>query len=272
MAEENTEKVGAVPTDTTQADSSTATDAKSDSSTENVPWNKDPRFQKFLEEKKGLTAANEKLQALLKANDLDDPDDLADLVSRGKAVKGKITDLDQIDDILLKAQKLEKYEAYWKDQEERKRRGQEDPDQTIARLDAELRRKNLSDQQKESQRQQADNAKKAIQTFERDVTDLVKELGVEKEQRGFVLELFGVGNPANDIDITDKKAIKKLIADGMKKKEAYDQAVISAYLKTKGEIPKVASGAGASMETAPQKRTLKDMRNEFRERMQHRGD
>jgi len=267
MPEETTVVVGAEPTDKTQADSSTAKDVGSDSSTENVPWNKDERFQSFLKEKKQLTAANEKLQALLKANDLDDPDDLHRLVQAGKSIVGKVN-VDQIDEMMQKAAKLEKYEAYWKDQEENKRRGQEDPEQTIARLDAELKRKDHTDRQKESQREQAEQAKRAIQSYERDVTDFVKELEIPKDQREFVLEFFGVGNPANDIDIADKKAIKRLISDGVKKKEAYDQAVIKAYLGQKDTIPKVASGAGAATEEAKPKIMLKDARKMFTEQMQ----
>lgn len=268
MELKDTERVGAEPTDTTvKAGAEPVKDAKSDSSTD-VPWNKDPRFQDFLKEKKTLTAANERLQNLLKANELDDPDDLADLVAKGKVVKGKISDLSQIDDIIAKAQKLEKYEAYWKNQEERKKREQEDPNDTIAKLDRELREKHDSDQQRERQWSEADNAKRAIHTYEREVTELIKELEVSKDQQGFVLEFFGVGNPANDIDITDKKAIKKLIQDGIKKKESYDQAVIAAYLKTKQEIPKVASGAGTATETTKSKIMLKDARKMFREQMQ----
>jgi hypothetical protein len=268
MELKDTEKVGAEPTDkTVVAGAEPVKDAKSDPSTD-VPWNKDPRFQEFLKEKKGLTAANDRLQNLLKANELDDPDDLADLVARGKAVKGKISDLTQIDEIIQKAQKLERYEAYWKNQEELKRRGQEEPDQTIARLDKELRAKHDSDRQREEQRTQAESAKRAVQSFESDVQGYVKEMDIPKDQQGFVLEFFGVGNPANDIDITDKKAIKKLINDGIKKKESYDQAVIAAYLSKKTEIPKVASGVGTATETTKVKIMLKDARKMFREQMQ----
>ena len=267
MVEENTEKVVAETTDTTKADSSTAKDAKSDSSPENVPWNKDPRFQEFMKEKKSLTAANEKLQSILKANDLEDADDLIELVQSGKAVKGRV-DVTQLDGLIEKAQKLDKYEAYWKDQEERKRREVEDPDQTIARLEKALKFKDQTDRQKEDQRQQAEKAKQAINSYEREVSNLVKELEVSKEQQSFILEFFGVGNPANDIDITDRKAIKKLITEGLKKKETYDQAVIKTYLAGKNEVPKLASSAGAATTETKPKIMLKDARRMFLETMQ----
>jgi hypothetical protein len=266
MPEETTEKVVAETTDTTKADSSTVKDVKSDSSTD-VPWNKDPRFQKFLEEKKGLTAASEKLQSILKANNLDDADDLMELVQSGKAVKGKL-DVNQLDGLIEKATKLDKYEAYWKDQEEKKRRETEEPDQTIARLEKALKIKDQTDRQKEEQRQQSERAKEAIGSYEREVSNLIKEMEIPKDQQGFTLEFFGVGNPANDIDITDRKAIKKLITEGLKKKESYDQAVIKNYLAGKGEIPKLASSAGAATEEKKPKIMLKDARRIFLETMQ----
>lgn len=234
----------------------------SESSTdEKLPFDQHPKW------KEARTAAK-KLSDLLKANELEDPDDLTELVQRGKAVKGKLADLNDLDAIIEKANKLDKYEAYWKDQEERKRRTNEDPEQTIARLTDELKKRDEFNQRKEAQKRQAEDAHRAIQSFEQEVTGLVKELEVPKEQQGFVLEFFGVGNPANDIDITDRKAIKKLITDGIKKKEAYDQAVIASYLKGKDAIPKVGSTAGATVTESKPKIMLADARKIFRETMQ----
>ncbi len=269
----NTDAAGAVPADKGAIaglpTDDKAKDAKADPSPEVVlddkgkplPWDQQPKW-------KAARQAEKKLNDLLKANDLDDPDDLLDLVQRGKTVKGKLADLNQIDEIMEKAAKLDKYEAYWRDQEEKKRREAEDPNETIARLEHALRNKYATEHHKEAQRQQTEKAKEAIQSYEREVSGLVKDLDVPKDQQGFVLEFFGVGNPANDTDITDRKAIKRLFTEGMKKKEAYDQAVIAAYLKTKGEIPKVGSAGGATTKETKPKHTLRDLRHAFQERMQ----
>lgn len=265
MGEEvNTEIAGAAPADTGKLpDSPTGAGEKSETTPteEKLPFDQHPKW------KEARTAAK-KLNELLKANDLDDPDDLADLVARGKAVKGKIADLNQIDTLIQKSEKLDKYEAFWKDQEEKKRRETEDPDQTIARLEAALKEKHNFDQKREAQRKQAEQAKAAISSFERDVVDQIKEMDIPKEQTGFIKEFFGVGNPANEIDITDRKAVKRLVAEGLKKKEAYDQAVISAYLGKKESIPKVAPGGGAVTEPAKPKIMLKDARKALHEALQ----
>ncbi len=269
----DTEKTGAEPEKTeikTEEKSGAvldAKDAKTDSSPENVPWNKDPRFQEFIKEKKTLTAANEKLQKLLKANDLEDPDDLEDLVSRGKVVKGKLKDLNQLDEIIAKANKLSQYEAYWAEQEEKKRRDTEDPESTIARLEHALMSKSHKEQQREYERLQAEQAKAAINGYDNEVKSLIKEMEMPKDQQGFILEFMGVGNPANDIDITDKKAIKKLVSEARAKKEAYDQAVIKAYLAGKGQIPKVGSAQTGTPELNKPKVYLKDARKALGETM-----
>jgi len=272
MVEEktNTDVAGAVPVDKgQQSDSPTDKDAKTDSSPEVVvddkgkplPYDQQPKW-------KAARAAEKKLNDLLKANDLEDPDDLLDLVQRGKMVKGKLADLNQLDALIEKSARLDKYEAYWQEQEELQKRQTEDPEETIKRLEAKEKLREAAETRKRAEEQYVENTKKAVSAYEAEVTNLIREIEVPKEQCEFVAEFFGVGNPCNDIDITDRKAIKKLVADGIKKKEAYDQAVIKAYLESKKGIPAVTSTAGASAEVGKPKIMLKDARKIFLETMQ----
>ena len=92
-------------------ESSPEKDVKTDSSPDQ-PWHKDPRFKNDL----GLLKA---VKSLIEKNDLESVDELIELAESGKKVKGKDIDLDRLDEIAAKAKKLEKYEAYWKEQEER---------------------------------------------------------------------------------------------------------------------------------------------------------
>lgn len=270
MAEENnTAKAGAEPANTEAKDNTAmagaepAKDAKSDSSTEEkpTPFDKDPRW-------KSARTAEKKLNDLLKANGMEDPDDLVDLIEHGKAVKGKLKDLNDLDSIIKDAEEIRRYRPYWQEQQERKRREQEDPEQTMARLEKELRAREKAERAREEARRQADSAKAAIGNYERDVTGLVRDLDIPKEQRDFVHKLLGVGNPTNDIDITDRKAVKKVVTDLLKEKEAYDQAVINHYLKGKGEVPKVSSSSAAATQETKPKTMLKDARKIFLETMQ----
>ena len=135
---------------------------------------------------------------------------MIELAESGKKVKGKDIDLDRLDEIAAKAKKLEKYEAYWKEQEERKLRSTEIPEETIARLEDQLRKKEALERRKEEEYRQKESAKSALRNYDREVQSLIKEMEIPKEQQAFVVEFFGVGNPFNDIDITDRRAIKKL--------------------------------------------------------------
>lgn len=266
MADEITAKAGSEPEikDTAKAGAEPEKDANADSSSESLPWDKDPRW-------KSARTAEKKLNELLKANGLEDSDDLVELVNSGKRVKGKLTDIDQLDRILEKASTLDKYEAYWKEQEEHVKRGEETPDQTITRLTREIKKREAMEARKRQESEHVENTKKAITNYEREVQSLVSEMEIPKEQRAFMSEFLGVQNPCNDIDITDRKAVKKLVSDAVKKKEAYDQAVIKAYLDSKTNIPKVAATGGAQTDTTKPKIMLKDARRMFLERMQSAG-
>ena len=243
-------------------------DEKADPSTADMPWHKDARFQDFLKEKKQLTAANEKLQKLLKANDLDDPDDLEELVASGKVVKGKLADLNQIDELIAKAQKLDSYEAYWTAEKDRKEREESDPVTRAERAESKLAETEHRRRVEEGAKRQREETKAAIGNYEKEVTSLIKELGLQKEQEPFILEMFGVGNPSNDVDIYDKKAIKRLVADGQKKVEAFKQSVIAEYLKEKKGIVLTGQGAESVGDKKPAKIMLKDARKIFLETMQ----
>jgi signal recognition particle GTPase len=242
-------------------ESSPEKDVKTDSSPDQ-PWHKDPRFKNDL----GLLKA---VKSLIEKNDLESVDELIELAESGKKVKGKDVDLDRLDEIAAKAKKLEKYEAYWKEQEERKLRSTEIPEETIARLEDQLRKKEALERRKEEEYRQKESAKSALRNYDREVQSLIKEMEIPKEQQAFVVEFFGVGNPFNDIDITDRRAIKKLVLDGMKKKEAYDQAVIQSYIKSKDMTPKVTPTSAAAPSQPTEKIKLDDgsARRLFKEQM-----
>lgn len=218
-----------------------------------LPWNEQPKW-------KAARQAEKTLQTLLKANDLENVDDLIELLESGKVVKGKLSDLNQLDELTAKAAKLDQYEEYWKQQEEHQRRDGETPEETIKRLDRELKAKNNAEARKKAEQAEQVEAKKALENFDREVKTLADGLDIPKEHQGLFLELCGVGNQANDIDITDRRAIKRMVADSHKKYEALKQVIIADYLKGKEAIPKVGAGSGAAPAENKPKIMLKDAR------------
>jgi len=264
MEDTNSEKAGSQPENTEEVK-----DVKSESSPENKdvkaesstdqPWHKDPRFKQEL----GLLKA---AKSLMEKNGLDSVDDLVELAESGKKIKGKEDDIDRLDEIQKKAEKLDKYEAFWKDQEEKKKRETEYPEQTIARLEEQLKKKEAADKHKEENQKQQEAAKQALKNYDREVQSLVKEMELPKEQQAFAMEFMGVNNPFNEIDITDRKAINRMVADQKKKLESFKQSVIQDYIKGKETIPKVGATTAAPMGDKP-KIMLKDARKALQEAM-----
>ncbi len=233
------------------------TDVELDEDGKPLPFNQHPKW-------KSARLAEKKLNEILEANDLSDLDDLVELVNSGKAVKGKVGDVSVLDEIIEKALTLEKYEAYWEEQEALKRKQSENPEDTIKRLEQELKERDKKDRQIEEGTKEVREAKEAIKFYETEISDLLDGIeNISKEQRLFVLEFFGVNNLSNEIDITDRKAIKGLVSGGIKKFEALKQQIIKDYLAGKEAVPRM--GSAATGGETEKRINLKDARKALRE-------
>lgn len=223
-----------------------------------MPWHKDKRFKNDLHL---LKAAKN----LMEANGLEDLESLVELVDRGKKVHGKNVDLDKLDDVIEKAKRLEKYEEYWAQQKEMQKRQEEEPDQTIQRLEKQLRDLEHRERLKSEQDRQAKEAKQAVEFYERTVSEFVEDIeDIPKEHHQFISLILGVQNPTNDIDITDRRQIKKATTEILKSLRAFADAMkkqgAEEYRKGKMEIPKVAPSTSGAAPIPEKKIMLKDAR------------
>ena len=241
-------------------DSPPAGEKPQDSPPEKVPWDDDPRWKEWR-------GSEKKLQTVLKANEVGSIEELESLIEEGMKIKGRIKDVGDLEALIEKASTFDQYQDYWAHQDELKKRESEEPDETIKRLEKRIEDHKLSKQQEQKARGEAVEAQKAIKDYEREVKTLVREAGIGKEEVGFWSEFFGVGNKANEIDITDTRAIDKMVKDGIKKKEAYDQMVIKNYLAGKTDIPKVPTGDAPAPTKDTEIKTLDEARKTLRERM-----
>ena len=241
-------------------DSPPAGEKPQDSPPEKVPWDDDPRWKEWR-------GSEKKLQTVLKANEVGSIEELESLIEEGMKIKGRIKDVGDLEALIEKASTFDQYQDYWAHQDELKKRESEEPDETIKRLEKRIEDQKLSKKQEQKARGEAVEAQKAIKDYEREVKTLVREAGIGKEEVGFWSEFFGVGNKANEIDITDTRAIDKMVKDGIKKKEAYDQMVIKNYLAGKTDIPKVPTGDAPAPTKDTEIKTLDEARKTLRERM-----
>jgi hypothetical protein len=275
MEDEKTEKTGSEPgaknedvnpddkkVDTSATDKDVKDAKPSDAE---VPWHKDPRFKQDL----GLLKA---AKAIMDSNNLEDIDDLKELIESGRKVHGKKIDLDQLDEIAKKAETLDRYQKHWEQQEELKKQGTETPEQTIARLKKERDDVIGKSAQKEATEREHRDAQKAVVFYEGEVKTQLDSIAEDRTpiEREFLAWSLGVGNSCNEITITDKKAIKSVINDGLKKYNKLVEAIkaegIQEYLNKKQSIPSVPStdGSAPAINKEPPK-GLKNLRKVFHE-------
>jgi hypothetical protein len=181
------------------------------------------------------------VEEILDEYGLDSADDLKEFIANLSAMQGKIGEHD-LDALIENTKTLQKYQANWQQQDEEKRRETETPEQTIARLEKEnknLQTKNVSNANRQK-------AAKAAETALSDFGDTVETVissakALPKEYAPFVAEFMGVDNPINEVDITDKAAVRRLTKAGINKINKFEQAVIKRYRAGKIKIPKVTS-------------------------------
>jgi hypothetical protein len=266
VTEKTTSEV--VKTDDVKVDPSTTTDVNAKSSDAEVPWHKDSRFKDDLEALK----IGKSIKSVLDANDLTDIEDLKDLVESGKKVHGKKLDLENLDEIMEDSKTLKKYQKFWAQQEELNKQNMEAPEETIARLKKERDEVVNKVTARELSEKEQKEAKQSVAFYEREVNTLLESAEFSKSEKEFLAWSLGVGNECNEIQITDKKAIRKVLNDGVKKyntlvEDIKNQAV-KDYLAGKKGIPNVAStdGTVATTNIEPPK-GLKNLRRAFQDSM-----
>lgn len=243
---DKTAQAGAVP-----AGQEGAKEGATPGAEEKLPFDQHPKW-------KAARQAEQKLQEIMEANDCESVEDLVTLVASGKVLVGRQLNEEQLDKLMKSAETLERYEAYWKEQEEKDRRSKEDPADTIARLERE--KKALQDGQR-TKEQQAEHKKQLEEqwaNYDRQVLTFIEsDPEIPEEYRGIVAYAAGVKNEASSIDFTDKKAIKTAVQKIWKRIKDYEDLVIKRYIDGKTKIPKVPSAAGGSPE---QKTPVKNLR------------
>lgn len=186
-----------------------------------------------------LLSSKVDVQEILDEFGLDSPDDLKGFVGKLSEMRGKIGDND-LDMLLENTKTLNKYQAEWQRQDEEKRREKETPEETIARLSKEKdqavnHNKTQSDKKKASQA-----AKVVLEEFESTIDSVIKTAkDLPESYRPMFRKFMGIGNPINEVDITDKAALRRLTKSSMKEMQNFAQEVIKDYRAGKIKIPNV---------------------------------
>ena len=200
--------------------------------------------QKRLDE---LSQSQDAVNAILDEYDMD-LDDLKDSLAEDKSLKDLIggRDAKAIEAEFKKAETLDKYNEYWANEKEAKKREGEDESDTVQRLEkeaAELRRDLRGKEKAETDRQTKDDQKaadkKALSKFGKAVNDILDAGDIPDNVKPYMKKYLGVNNPFNEIDLNSKRQTKAMVKEGVEAFSKLEQAIIKNYKAGKTVIPKV---------------------------------
>lgn len=217
----------------------------------------DPKFQAALK-------SQEALSGLLEDHGYDSLDDLIDDLKSGKETLASLgeEDLQELKDA---KDELAKIHAYWASEEEKTKRGEEDSDDKITRLEKELEAFKKGQADEKANKEQIEAGKKVYSDYCTEVKSFVQaQEDIPEEYRNFANLLMGVDLPANEIDITQKGQIRKMCKDTVKTLKDFEEAVLKKHghaeeKKKDKEPPPMSRSEALSM--APEGvKSLKDAR------------
>jgi hypothetical protein len=194
------------------------------------------------------------LTALLEELELDSPEDLKDLLSDYNDLKGTVSDVN-IDELAAKAAELEELRARETLEKQLAREAEEEPDETIARLKSEKKEMERQFNAKQAKTAEQVEAQKAIKAYDNEIiAALEADDSISPEIKTMAQKMFGSKNPANAIDIGDKRAVRKMMRQETVNLQKFAQDVITAYNEGKSVVPKVTESKAT---TTSQKETTK---------------
>lgn len=223
-----------------------------------VPYNNDPRFRNALK-------AQRVLKGWMEENEVESIEDLKELITSGRSVVGKGLDEQALDTVLQRAKKMDEVEAYWEQQRELQRRSEEEPEQTLARVEKEKRELERRLMQKEA----GDESKRSLETFEKNATAFVKEVAkdLSEADREALVFFMGVNHPFGEIDIVNKQQIQKMGKQVLKTVEGIQQRAIKDYIAGKKSLVKVGSASAPVVQPSGEIKDFKQARNATLEKL-----
>lgn len=211
-----------------------------------APYDQDPKWKKARE-------AERKLSEILEQNGLLDVEELVDRLSKGSELQ-KLLGSRDAKKLIEDAEYAKRVRENWEKQRNEEKFKNEQPDERVQRLEAENAK--LKQEYDEYRNGVADkeHAQKVLDGFNNEVSRVldVLETPLGETERELVTLMLGVNNPANEIDIEDQTAVRKMARDGITKFQTaiqkIKQAAIDEYVAGKKNMAvDTTQGAPASV-------------------------
>lgn len=183
-------------------------------------------------------AASDFINKLLDTYNVSTPEELNDFIGELSGVKDALGDED-IEELLENKKLLLQYHAKWAADEETRLRETETPEETIARLEKDLKKEKDATLQERQREKEARENKRLIDTFNTFVTKNVDALKIGDHLKGHLKKYLGVNNPIHDIDLSNKVGIKKMISEAGKAMQDLEQTILKTAKVKVADIPKM---------------------------------
>ena len=199
---------------------------------------------------------------LLAQYSVESPEQLATFIGELASVKDALGDED-IQDLLDNKDLMIRYQAHWAQQEEAAKREKETPEETVNRLDQELKKVKLAREQEKKRQEEKKENDRLIRDFNSFVGREVEKLKIGDYLKPHLKKYLGVDNPIHDIDLSNKVGITKLIKDAGKLIEDLEQTILKKANLKKDDVPVMDDGSEGAAAAAPEpeEETVKDMKD-----------
>jgi hypothetical protein len=224
----------------TQVVTPPASAGAADAATTGGDQGKDAGKGKAADEKQTPAGATPEVDALLDKYGLTSIQELDEFLDRGTKVVETIGDANP-EDLVEDSKALKQYRQKVAAEERRKAKENETPEQTIARLEAELTERESRQTKAERARQKAAESQQNLDSYYSFVGTLIDgEKDLTEPEKQIAAAIMGIKSPVNAHDITDRKVSKRLLKDfAIKITKEASAAIIKHYEDAKKNPPPV---------------------------------
>ena len=221
-----------------------------------LPYDQDPKWIK-------ARAAEKKFDDILEKHGLDSAEDLDDLVASGSSISEILgaRDAKTLIEIIKQNQKdaeyLKEVKAYWAEQEALKQKDELTPEQRAEMSESKLKAYEKEQADKKAKATEEESIKTALDNYSEQVDKAVESSGFEDDEAVIAKLFLGVDNPFNEVDITDKKAVRETAKTNAAKFKTFldnvRQKAVDEYSKGKSKIVPISTIATPGKETVARK-------------------
>lgn len=144
------------------------------------------------------------------------------------------------------------------------RRAKESPDETIDRLDRELKAIAAKDEEKRQAITRKEESTNAVKGYDSAVSELVGKTEATEAEKKFLGSILASTNPIIEVDLKDRKAIAKMVESQRAVVKSFADDVIAEYVAGKRSVPVVGKpGAATSPQAGKAAKTPEEANERF---------